>query len=185
MIRCEPVPEPEKFQERAKVPANAWLAAHPDAKRPKDFWSPFKQVLAQGFRDLCAYSAMYEPVGTVDHFVSWREDPSKAYEWENYRYCAAWINASKGNMPVAELLDPFEIEDGWFELLLRSLQLRVSDSVPDELRGRAEHMLNRLHLRDDERVVRQRREWYRMYQSGELSLNGLEKKAPLIAAAIA
>ena len=92
---------------------------------------------------------------------------------------------SKGNMPVAELLDPFEIEDGWFEILLPSLQLRVSDSVPDELRGRAEHMLNRLHLGDDERVVRQRREWYRMYQSGELSLNGLEKKALLIAAAIA
>ena len=36
----------------------------------------------------------------------------------------------------------------------------------------------------DERVMRQRREWYRMYQCGELSLDGLEGKAPLIAAAI-
>ena len=87
-------------------------------------------------------------------------------------------------MPVAELLEPFEIEDGWFERLLPSLQLRVSEAVPDELRERAEHMLDRLHLRDDERVVRQRREWYRMYQSRELSLDGLAKKAPLIAAAV-
>lgn len=29
-----------------------------------------------------------------------------------------------------------------------------------------------------------RREWYRMYQCGELNLEGLRKKAPLIAAAI-
>lgn len=45
-------------------------------------------------------------------------------------------------------------------------------------------MLDRLHLGHDERVVRQRREWYRMYQEGELTLDGLAKKAPLIAAAI-
>jgi hypothetical protein len=50
---------------------------------------------------------------------------------------------------------------------------------------RAESVLERLHLRDDERVLRQRREWYRMYQEGELTLEGLEKKAPLIAEAIA
>ena len=127
---------------------------------------------------------MYEPVGTVDHFVSFDEDRSKAYEWENYRYCAAWINSSKGNVPAARLLDPFDIEDGWFELHLPSLQLRVSDSIPDELRDRAEYVLERLRLRDDERVMRQRREWYRMYQDGELSRTGLEGKAPLIAAAV-
>ena len=36
----------------------------------------------------------------------------------------------------------------------------------------------------DERVMRQRREWYRMYQCGELSFDGLMNKAPLIAAAV-
>ena len=36
----------------------------------------------------------------------------------------------------------------------------------------------------DERVLRQRREWYCMYQDGDLSLDGLRKMAPLIAAAI-
>jgi rsbT co-antagonist protein RsbR len=35
-----------------------------------------------------------------------------------------------------------------------------------------------------ERVIRQHREWYRMFQDGELSLEGLRKKAPLIARAI-
>ena len=128
---------------------------------------------------------MYEPVGTVDHFVSCHEDRSRAYEWENYRYCAAWINSSKGNEPAARLLDPFDIEDGWFELHLPSLQLRVSDTVPDEIRDRAEYVLTRLRLREDERVMRQRREWYRMYQDGEISRDGLAGKAPLIAVALA
>lgn len=68
MIRFEPVDEPADFQEKARAPGAAWLAANPDAKRPKDYWTPFKGALARGFRDLCAYSAMYEPIGTVDHF---------------------------------------------------------------------------------------------------------------------
>ena len=184
MIRFERVPEPADFDRRAREPGNAWLVANPGDRRPKDYWSPFKGDLAEGFRNLCAYSAMYEPVGTVDHFVSCDEDRSRAYEWENYRYCAGWINSSKNNVLAGDLLDPFEIEDGWFELHLPSLQLRVSDAVPEVFRERAEYVLVRLHLLDDERVMRQRREWYRMYQCGEISQDGLEGKAPLIAAAI-
>ena len=183
MIRFDRVPQLADFAEKAETPGNSWLDTNPD-KRPKDFCAPFKWALVDGFRNLCACSAMYEPVGTVDHFVSCDEDRSKAYEWENYRYCAAWINSSKLKERAACLLDPFEIEDGWFELHLPSLQLRVSDAIPDEQRVRAEYVLDRLHLRDDERVMRQRHEWYRMYQCGELAKVGLEGKAPLIADAI-
>lgn len=184
MIRFEPVPEPAEFNQKARGPGTGWLAANPYAKRPRDYWTPFKGALAEGFGDLCAYSVMYEPVGTVDHFVSCHEDRSMAYEWGNYRYCAGWINSTKGNTPAAELLDPFEVKDGWFEIHLPSLQLRVSEVVPDQFRERAEHVLSKLHLRDDERVMRQRSVWYCLYQSGELTLEGLEKMAPLIAAAI-
>ncbi|MXY53392.1 MAG: hypothetical protein F4Y86_12825 [Gammaproteobacteria bacterium] len=183
MIRFDRVPKPDDFDRETRLPGEAWLAANPDG-RPRDFWTPFKGKLAEGFGNLCAYSAMYEPVGTVDHFVSCDEDRTRAYEWQNYRYCAAWINSSKGNAPADNLLDPFEIEDGWFELHLPSLQLRVSANIPHELRDRAEFVLIRLHLRDDERLMRQRQEWYRMYQCGELTHDGLRRKAPLIAAAV-
>ncbi len=184
MIHFERVPEPQDFNRRARVPGAKWLADHPGSGRPKDFWTPFKGMLADGFRNLCAYSAMHEPVGTLDHFVSVDEDRSKTYEWENYRYCAAWINSSKGNALADDLLDPHEVKDGWFELHLPSLQLRVSDTIPDALRRRAEHVLVRLRLRNDERVIRQRRAWHQMYQRGELTLEGLKRMAPLIAAAI-
>lgn len=140
--------------------------------------------LAAGFGDLCGYSAMYEPVGTVDHFVSFDEDPNKAYDWSNYRYASGWINSSKQNLRAEQLIDPFDVQDGWFEVLLPSLQLVVSESIPEEKRDLAAFAIKRLHLRDDERVMKQRREWYRMYQDGELTLDGLRKKAPLIALAI-
>ena len=130
MIRFARVPEPADFDEKARVPGNAWLVANPDKKRPRDFWTPFKGPLADGFRSLCAHSVMYEPNGTVDHFVSWNEGRQQAYEWDNYRFCAGWINSSKTSTPANDLLDPFEVEDGWFEVHLPSLQLRVSESTP-------------------------------------------------------
>jgi hypothetical protein len=183
MMRFAPVAKPEGFAEAERLGAQ-WLVEHPAAERPYPYWSPFRSDLAEGFGQLCAYCAMYEPVGTIDHFVSWDEDRAKAYAWDNYRFASQWINSSKQKLRSHEILDPFEVDDAWFELLLPSLQLVASAAVPEALRDRVETMLKRLHLRDDERVLRQRREWYRMYQHGELTLEGLRKKAPLIARAI-
>ncbi|MEW6279241.1 MAG: hypothetical protein AB1758_11490 [Candidatus Eremiobacterota bacterium] len=120
----------------------------------------------------------------MDHFVSWKEDPSRAYDWGNYRYASGWINSSKSNEPSSRLLDPYQVEDGWFELILPSLQLVLTEAVPEEFRARAAHMLMRLRLRDGEQVVRQRRTWLELYESGQLTLEALERMAPLIARAV-
>jgi hypothetical protein len=183
VIRFEPSDRPAGFDKRVEQRGAAWLKANP-VRRPKDYWSEFRIPLANAFQNLCAYSAMYEPVGTVDHFVSCDEDRTRAYDWTNYRFASGWINSSKQALRSHQVLDPFEIGDDWFEVILPSLQLVITDSVPDQFRSRAQAMLGRLHLGHDERIIRQRREWYRMYQDGELSLEGLTKKAPLIAAAV-
>jgi hypothetical protein len=183
VIPFEPVDKPVDFSERVESPGAAWLAEHA-SDRLKDLWSPFKHQLADAFRNLCAYSAMFEPVGTVDHFISCHEDRTQAYDWSNYRYASAWINSSKNRLRSSDIIDPFVVQDEWFEILLPSLQLAATNRVPAEFRERAEFILKRLHLRDDERVLRQRREWYRMYQDSELTIDGLRKKAPLIAAAV-
>ncbi|OIP41252.1 MAG: hypothetical protein AUK47_06695 [Deltaproteobacteria bacterium CG2_30_63_29] len=183
MIHFECSPKPSEFEEQVEKPGAAWLTKHA-TERPKDLWGVFKPALANAFRNLCAYSAMFEPVGTVDHFVSCDEDRSKAYVWSNYRFASGWINSSKSTVTSSEIFDPFEVGDGWFEILLPSLQLVATHAVPETLRKRADFVLDRLHLRDDERVIRQRREWYRMYQEHELTLDGLRKKAPLIALAV-
>ena len=87
MIHVEQPPEPEEFDGRVRMPGMRWLEAHPGS-RPKDFWSQFKAALAEGFGNLCAYSAMYEPVGTVDHYLSCENHRHLAYEWSNYRYAS-------------------------------------------------------------------------------------------------
>jgi hypothetical protein len=119
----------------------------------------------------------------VDHFLSCKHERHLAYEWSNYRFAAGWINSSKQNVD-GEVLDPFELENGWFEILLPSLQLVLTDKIPRKLRAKARFTIERLHLKDDERVLRQREAWYRLYREGDLTLDGLHQVAPLVAAAV-
>ncbi|MCP1509294.1 hypothetical protein J2Y83_005268 [Pseudomonas marginalis] len=178
-----PIPEPEKFDEKCRKPGDLWLKANPTAERPRDLWSPFRHALADGFDDRCGYAAMYIPSGTVDHGISFNEDPLLAYEWSNYRFIDGWINSSKSKQVAADLLDPFEVQEGWFEISLPSLQLVLTDAVPAEFRARAENTLKKLPLRDDERILRPRRKWLSLYEkTGNLDM--LREMAPLIAAAV-
>jgi hypothetical protein len=181
MLRFNPPPEPPSFDQNCRQLGNTWLAKNPEQnQRPRDYWSAFKSDLADGFRNLCAYSVMYEPVGTVDHYLSCDNYRHLAYEWSNYRFASAWVNSSKKTLDD-QVLDPFEVGE---EIILPSLQLVLTDKIPAEERQRAEFTLKRLHLQDDERVIRQRQAWYQLYQDGDLTLEGLEKKAPLIARAV-
>jgi hypothetical protein len=183
VIRFEPSEKPDGFVERVEVRGDQWLVANASG-RPPPYWLEFRSYLADAFQSLCAYSAMYEPVGTVDHFVSCDEDRAQAYSWSNYRFAAAWINSSKSSLKSHQIVDPFDVTNEWFQLLLPSLQLVLTDHVPVEWRENAQRMLDRLHLAHDERVIRQRRAWYEMYQQGQITLEGLMRKAPLIAMAV-
>src|SRR4051812_47981176 len=127
---------------------------------------------------------MYDPTGgTIDHYLSYRNHPHLAYEWSNYRFASSTMNSIKSAADDV-VLDPYDVEDGWFEIILPSLQMRATEHVPLALRPRAEATLSRLKLRDDERLIRWRQSWYEMYRAGELTLDGLERVAPLIAAAV-
>jgi hypothetical protein len=189
MIRFEPVEEPEDFDERVREPGRRWLATHRGStKRPPSYWIAVREELANAFRDLCAYSAIHVAYpGAVDHFVPLRGRSGKrrlAYEWSNYRYASHSINSRKGDRDPRELLDPFEVQDEWFELLLPSCQLVLTDACPEEYRSRARTMLEELGLGHHEDVIRYRRQWLECYEQGKLNLEGLERFAPLIARAV-
>lgn len=184
MIPVGKVKKPKSFDKEVKTPGDAWLAANPKAVRPKALWGPFTSDLADGFANLCGYAAMFDPTGgTVDHYLSFKNHPHLAYDWGNYRFASGTLNASKRNADD-KVLDPHEVGPGWFEVLLPSLQLVVTDAVPQIHRARAEFTLIRLKLRDGERVLRWRKAWYDMYLGGKLNLAGLRDVAPLVAAAI-
>jgi hypothetical protein len=183
VIPVPPVPEPDGFDDQCRRRGQRWLAEHRDQRRPRDLWSPFRLILAEGFGLRCGYGGIRIESGTVDHHRAWKTHPELAYEWGNYRYVAEWINKSKQTLGE-ELLDPYEVGDGWFEISLPDLQMKVTDKVPPELRERANFTLTRLRLRDDERVIRYRRSWMVMYEAGKLTLDGLAEVAPLLAAAV-
>jgi hypothetical protein len=150
MMRFNRPSEPDEFDQKVRQPGNLWLEKNPDlTKKLPDYWSRFKPHLADGFHNLCGYSVMYEPVGTVDHYLSRKNYRYLAYQWSNYRFVSGWINSSKQEIDDA-VLDPFEVEDNWFEIQLPSLELALTDAVPTHIREKAEFTLRRLHLRDDE-----------------------------------
>ncbi len=55
------------------------------------------------------------------------------YEWGNYRFASARINAVK-KTDDDRVLDPFEVGDDWFEILLPSLQMVPTERIPSRRR---------------------------------------------------
>jgi hypothetical protein len=129
---------------------------------------------------------MYIADGEVDHFVSWNEcrheRPQLAYEWTNYRYASPRLNSRKRH--ARALLDPFEVQLGWFRVELPSLQLVCTEQIPVEQRARAERTLEALDLTRGTRVRRLREGWLRRYRQNRLSLPGLLELAPLVGEAV-
>jgi hypothetical protein len=187
VIRVRRRPEPASFDERCRKRGRRWLENHPGHEgRPPDYWSEFETDLREAFEGRCGYCAMWLPKGEVDHFISIstlrsQQSHHLTYEWSNFRYSEGTLNQRKATSLV---LDPYEVDADWFQVLLPSLQLVLTDKVPDGIRALAEFTLEKLGLRDQEFVVRCRREWFREYQEGRLTLDGLWRFAPLVARAV-
>lgn len=185
MMRFQERPAPPEWDDKVLNPGRRWLEqpAHRDQPRPKDLWSPYREDLARAFSDLCAYTVMFCPNGTVDHYVPWSRAratrPDLAYQWSNLRYAEGWFNSSRKS---ADIPDPFTVCDDWFELLLPSLELVSTDAVPQDERERVAAVLT--WLGKHPRVIKLRREYFRAYRSGELELVRLDAWAPLLARAL-
>lgn len=124
--------------------------------------------------------------GEMDHFVPVTRLKKKGqdeliYEWTNFRYAEGVLNQRKSDHLV---LDPFEVKDKWFKIILPSLQLLLTDKVPKKKLKKAKETLEKLGLQDDEVVIRYRQQWFDQYRQRNLTLEGLKHVAPLIAAAV-
>lgn len=119
----------------------------------------------------------------VDHWESVQTNPELAFEWRNYRYVAGTLNSAKKPAWQGKLLDPFEVEWGWFEIELPSLELRIVHLTDPQTRARAQFTLAKLGLDDGPKAIGQRQKYWQMYRDGELSLEGLDRMAPLLARA--
>ena len=188
MMHFDPVKEHPDWQTKGSLPGLAWLKAHPNAERPYDYWTgkdrKFRCYLRDGFKQLCAYTALWTPNGTVDHFIPWETirgtaQAHMAYEWSNFRYAAGWFNSSRQSTDIP---DPCIVQDDWFELLLPSCELVATAQVPSQHQQAAQNVLR--WLGTDDRVIDVRTGYFIAYRSKEITLKRLHKWTPLIARAL-
>ncbi len=189
MIPVAAVPEPAAWASKGLQSGKDWLIGHPVASRKKGFrpynyWSAFLEPLGEGFNWLCGYTAVFADNGTVDHFAPWEDvegtsEEWRAYDWSNLRYAAGWFNSARKR---TEVPDPFQVGPDWFRITLPSLQLLATDQVPEAQRTRVDNAMR--WLKNDERVMRARRKYYKLYRAKKLTLQGLDELAPLIAEAL-
>ena len=181
-----PVPkpdEPKSFDADCRKPGNQWLAAHPGSKKFPSRWRQFQPDLEDAFSRRCGWWAVRITDGAVDHFLSKENHRDQAYEWKNYRYIAGSVNSSKGNHDDA-VLDPFEIQAGWFEVILPSMQLIATAQVPPQLQAKADFTIKQLKLANGPKIRKIRKRYYEDFKANKLTPAGLADYAPLVAEAV-
>ena len=206
MIPVTPAPEPAAFDKKVRQPglcAIAELAGEqPDPPRtagqpckkvatsrdeiPPDkfptYWRKMLGDLLDSYHRICAYSCLYISRGTgarsVDHAIAKSRRWDQVYEWSNYRLACSQMNARKG--AVADVLDPFEIGEGWFALELVEFQVLPGDGLSDEVTGAVANTIERLRLNDHE-FCKARAKYAEDYLSGDVSFCYLTRHAPFVA----
>ena len=185
-----PIAEPEHFDTNCRVPGAAWLAANPtkDCHAATHLWSPFRPALRKGFSERCGYLAIKLHVGgVVDHYVSCSEDRAQSFEWSNYRYASETVNSRKQALDRRKIrvLDPYAVQNGWFQVILPSFELVLTHAVAAVSRQLAEETLNALALGTGYEAIEARWSVYESHwNNGVIDLVGLRRDAPLIADAV-
>jgi hypothetical protein len=144
------------------------------------FWRDALGEMLESYQRICAFLAIYLPpaIGnpSVDHMLPKSAKWNKVYEWDNYRLCAASVNARKKDM--GGLVDPFECKAGWFALEWVGFQVIPGPQAPDDLAAEIQATATLLNAPD---CLRLREEYVSVYQNGEITLSYLESHAPFVA----
>lgn len=205
MIRVECTPEPHDFDERIRQPGlravaelagEANLPVRPGRPRqpvaqtrdaiPADkfpsYWTLAIDDMMTAYGRICAYMSFYiEPVtgaGSVDHMLPKSVEWRTVYEWSNYRLACSKMNSRKN--AYQDVLDPFEVEDDWFQLELTGYQVVAAPGLSPEVTQRVASTIDRLRLNDHDCLML--REAYAAdYLVGHISRDYLGRRAPFLA----
>lgn len=176
MIHVEPQPEPADFDRRVRQPGRR------DAAGRRALWRRCLRQLWDAYDGVCAYSCLRVPwltgAVTVDHFIPRSQRPDLAHEWTNFRLACLRMNSRKWE--AVDVLDPFEVRDGWFVLELSSLEVLPNTALGVRRRRRVEATIARLGLNEPE-SIRERAGHYDDYLRGDLSFDLLKRWSPFVA----
>jgi hypothetical protein len=188
MRHVDPPDAPSRWQTDVFEAGCAWLEEpgkdNRNAARPASLWLKCRDEIGENFAFICCYTVVYVANGQADHFVPWDEvkgspEAHLAYQWSNIRYSDGWINQSKGK---DRLPDPFVVQDDWFELHLPSLELRATGRHPADHDAAIQNLLKR--VKDDSRVMKTRRAYFRQYKEGIRPIELVDREAPLLGRAL-
>lgn len=205
MIRVEQAPEPADFDSKVRQPglrAIAEMTGTPDLPkrrgRPREviaaspdeipadkfpsLWTEALPELLEGYGRVCAYMSFYiervTGAPSVDHMLPKSLDWSEIYEWRNYRLACSLMNSRKN--AYRDVLDPLEIEDGWFRMELVGYQVIPDPELPADTREKVQATIERLKLNDYE-CLKLREEYAEDFNLGNISQNYLRRRAPFLA----
>ena len=180
MIHIDPQPEPPAFDASVRQPGLRALADGKEKLPP--YWRACLPDLHERYQGICAYLCVHIPRGTgartVDHVAPKSKRRDRAYEWDNYRLVSSLMNARKRDFE--DVLDPFEIQDGWFVLELSFIQVMLSPTLDNATRARVQSTIDRLGLNDQE-CIAARSLYYQPYVEGQLTADLLAEWSPFVA----
>lgn len=189
MLPVAPQPEPASFDKNVRQPGLKFLRDQeiglnkPLAKGVKinSYWLKSLDDLYTSYGGICAYLAIhFERIigaSSVDHFAPKSCHAGLAYEWTNYRLACSRMNSRKN--AYDDVLDPFELENGWFQLELITGHIYPNPELDPEITASVTDTIRRLKLDDTGcREVRSRH--YLQYVQGDVNANFLKRYSPFV-----
>lgn len=138
--------------------------------------------LLEAYGRVCAYMSFYiervTGAASVDHMLPKSLNWQEVYEWRNYRLACSLMNSRKND--YQDVLDPFEIDNGWFRLELVGYQVVPAPDLPPDINERVQATIDRLRLNDYE-CLKLREEYAEEYSRGDISQAHLRRRAPFLA----
>ena len=185
MIPIQQQPEPIDSKSKVRLKGLAFLKKNPHPKTwdNREYWRDSLKDLHIAYNEICAYSAQWIPwiegSPTVDHFLPKSVNPELAYQWSNFRLSCLKMNARKRDFQ--DVLDPFNIQDGWFILNFPSLLIKPNPELEESIKIKVKNTIKRLKLNDDDDCVRHRQDWLMRYCEQKITFEFLKETAPFIA----
>lgn len=176
--------EPPHFFEKVQGKGEKFLLQHPDAKGRElaTYWREAIPDLHYAYSGICAYTCHWIPLdtgsATVDHFKPKEIYPQYAYYWDNYRLVCGILNGRKGK--YEDVLDPFTLQDGWFEMDFDSLKLGPGLQLTATEAEKVDKTIKRLKL-NGWPCIEGRKHWLVPYLREKYDIEYLEEKAPFLA----
>ena len=185
MIHVDEKPEPTDFDQKVRQKGLCWMDIHhierekplPDKIELKDYWRNCLADMYKLYNGCCAYLGIRLnrcQTITIDHFLPKSKYPKLAYEWSNYRLCSPTVNSYKKDKEG--VLDPFQIETGWFWFDFVDGSVYENESLSSE---RKESVVNTIRLLklNDSRFCEER---CRLWDSFKGQPDELKNNAPFI-----